>query len=90
MKTAIKQMNVPAYDRPTDLPDGDELCHGCGQTYDRARDGSPNHNFCYFCAPVTEDRADDGSMTWTKTDVQNTLAIVFDNEALAILRMAQV
>lgn len=90
MKTANSDVCVPAYDRPTDLSDGDEICHGCGQTYDRVRDGDQNHNFCFFCAPVTEDRAGYGPMTWTENDVQRTLTIVYDNEALAILRMAQV
>lgn len=87
MKTA-NHVCVPVYDRPTDLADGEEICHGCGQVY--VPDQTFDHNFCWSCAPVTEDRADDGPMTWTENDVQSTLAIVYDNEALAILRMAQV
>lgn len=78
---------VPVYDRPTTLADDQEICHGCGQTYDRVRDGSPDHNFCWFCAPAP-DQVRDGT-DWTDDDVLATLTVVYDNEAMAILRMAQ-
>lgn len=86
MKTANLEC-VPVYDRPTDLADGDEICHACGQVYEPTEF---DHNFCLWCAPAPDQEpASDGPLTWTDEDVQSTLAIVFDNEALAILRMAQ-
>jgi len=75
MKTQTVNVCVPAYDRPTDLADGEEICHGCGQVYEPARDGNFDHNFCWSCAPAIVEGAD---QNWT------------DNDMLAILRMAQV
>lgn len=90
MKTA-NLVCVPAYDRPTDLADGEEICHGCGQVY--APDQETTDNFCFFCSPapgietVTDE---DLGILRMDGDVQRTLTVVFDNESLAILRMAQV
>ena len=87
MKTQSVTVCVPVYDRPTDLADGEEICHACGQVYEPARDGNFENNFCWSCAPAIPEGDD---LAWTAKDVQSTLTIVYDNEALAILRMAQV
>ena len=86
MKTA-NLVCVPVYDRPTDLADGEEICHGCGQVY--VPDQETLDNFCDFCTPAPAIPSEEG-LAWTENDVQSTLTVVFDNEAVAILRMAQV
>lgn len=90
MTTQVKTAKcVPVYDRPTNLADGELICHACGQVY--VPDGENNQNFCWSCAPAIDVvDADDGALAWTDADVQATLTIIYDNEALAILRMAQV